>query len=81
MGALPVRRPIFGCLAPVSKEKIMSDKLGPAPTAAAVAEHSVTLTGDQATQGIKLGHVRYVLAAGLVLAVIAGVIVAMFFTH
>ncbi len=60
----------------------MSDKMGSStPTATAVADHSATLTGDQATQGIKLGHVRYVLGAGLALAVIAGVVIAAFFAH
>ena len=36
------------------------------------------LTGSQATQGIKLGHMRYVLGIGLALAVGAGVFLAVF---
>jgi hypothetical protein len=64
----------------------MSDKMGGLPRAVAAnsdaaAPHSATLSGAEATQGIKLGHMRYVLGTGLALAVIAGVIVITFFAH
>jgi hypothetical protein len=76
------------------KEEIMSEKMGGSPTAAAVAvrastvvhdhhdaSQSAVLSGEEATQGIKLGHMRYVLGIGLALAVIAGVIVAALFAR
>jgi hypothetical protein len=47
-----------------------------------VAHHdgATVLSASQATQGIKLGHMRYVLGGGLALAAGAGVIMAVFFT-
>jgi hypothetical protein len=69
------------------KEKTMPDKMGVSLTAAAVAApapvppHATVLSSAKATQGIKLGHMRYVLGIGLALAVIAGVAMAVFFTH
>ena len=38
------------------------------------------LTGVQASQGIKLGHMRYVLGISLALSVVAGLVLWAFFT-
>jgi hypothetical protein len=58
--------------------------VAPVPVAASIGPHSdgvTVLSGDQASQGIKLGHMRYVLGIGLALAVAAGLILAIFFSH
>jgi hypothetical protein len=63
----------------------MSDKMGVPLTATAVAApeemagHATVLSSTEATQGIKLGHMRYVLGIGLALAVVAGLALAAFF--
>ena len=49
-----------------------------APAAAPAVDGVTVLSGRQATQGIKLGHMRYVLGIGLALAVGAGVFLAVF---
>lgn len=45
---------------------------------AAHDDGATVLSAGQATQGIKLGHMRYVLGIGLALAAGAGVILAIF---
>ena len=52
--------------------------LTPAVALAAHDDGATVLSAGQATQGIKLGHMRYVLGIGLALAVGAGVILAVF---
>ena len=55
------------CLARQPKDMTMPTIQTPPP---------VVLTARQATQGIKLGHMRYVLGIGLALAVCAGAVLA-----
>jgi hypothetical protein len=39
------------------------------------------LSGEQASQGIKLGHMRYVLGISLALCVLAGLLLWAFYTQ
>jgi hypothetical protein len=58
--------------------------LGPAALGSTSPTHhdgGTVLSAGEATQGIKLGHMRYVLGIGLALAAGAGVVLAVFFTH
>jgi len=63
----------------------MSDKMRVPLMAAVVVSpekippHTTVLSDTEATQGIKLGHMRYVLGAALVLAVAAGFAMFLFF--
>jgi hypothetical protein len=50
-------------------------------TSPAHHDGATVLSAGEVTQGIKLGHMRYVLGIGLALAAGAGVVLAVFFTH